>query len=277
MKQIYLFLTGILFSAMSFGQVIISEVYGGGGNTGAIYTNDYVVLYNKSAASVDITGWSLHYASATGTSWTNSVVFPATTILTPGQYYVIQCAAGTVGDGVPLPSTNYVVTPSTTFNMSATKGKLVLLNDATAPTSGTSCPSANVVDKVSWGTGDCPETASAPSGSNTTSIKRKVSGTQDTDDNSIDFEVLAPVLGVDDVNASFKNQVKFSSTIVKDNVRIFNEGKTNVELYNLNGQLLKTVNGSDEVTLDTAALAKGVYLVKVSQDSKSITQKIIKQ
>jgi uncharacterized protein len=37
--------------------VVISEVYGGGGNSGATWKNDFVELYNRSDASIDVTGW----------------------------------------------------------------------------------------------------------------------------------------------------------------------------------------------------------------------------
>jgi predicted extracellular nuclease len=51
--------------------VVISEVYGGGGNSGAPYNRDFIELYNKGAAAVDVSTWSVQYASATGTAWTN--------------------------------------------------------------------------------------------------------------------------------------------------------------------------------------------------------------
>lgn len=51
-------------SALSTG-VVISQVYGGGGNTGATYTNDFVELFNRGTTSVSINGWSIQYA-ATG-------------------------------------------------------------------------------------------------------------------------------------------------------------------------------------------------------------------
>ena len=41
--------------------IVISQLYGGGGNAGATYRNDYVELFNRGAAPVDITGWSLQY------------------------------------------------------------------------------------------------------------------------------------------------------------------------------------------------------------------------
>ena len=49
--------------------VVISQIYGGGGNSGATYHNDYVELYNRGAGPVDLTGWSLQYASSTGSGW----------------------------------------------------------------------------------------------------------------------------------------------------------------------------------------------------------------
>ncbi len=55
-----------LASAAS-SSVVISQVYGAGGNSGAAYQNDYVELFNLSGAPVSVTGWSVQYASATGT------------------------------------------------------------------------------------------------------------------------------------------------------------------------------------------------------------------
>ena len=43
----------------------ISQVYGGGGNSGSTYTNDFIELYNTSSAPVDISGWSVQYTGAT--------------------------------------------------------------------------------------------------------------------------------------------------------------------------------------------------------------------
>ena len=53
-------------SAMSTN-VVISQVFGGGGNTGAPYHNDFVELFNRTATPVSLAGWSVQYASATGT------------------------------------------------------------------------------------------------------------------------------------------------------------------------------------------------------------------
>ena len=47
--------------------IVISQIYGGGGNTGAQFTNDYIEIFNRGSTTVDVAGWSLQYASATGT------------------------------------------------------------------------------------------------------------------------------------------------------------------------------------------------------------------
>ncbi|MEO9209451.1 MAG: lamin tail domain-containing protein, partial [Ginsengibacter sp.] len=56
-----------LFSAQS--QVVINEIYGGGGNSGATYKNDFIELYNNSSTEVNLSGWSVQYASKAGSSW----------------------------------------------------------------------------------------------------------------------------------------------------------------------------------------------------------------
>ncbi len=45
--------------------VVISEVYGGGGNTGAPYTHDYIELYNRGTSPVALGGNSIQYTGAT--------------------------------------------------------------------------------------------------------------------------------------------------------------------------------------------------------------------
>ena len=66
-----------LLGSVTFAQsqtLVISQVYGGGGNSGATYSNDFIEIYNRGATAVDLTGWSIQYASAAG------VVFQMTTI-----------------------------------------------------------------------------------------------------------------------------------------------------------------------------------------------------
>ena len=82
--------------------VVIAQVYGGGGNSGATLTNDYIELYNRGTTAVDLTGWSVQYASAAGTSWqvTAAVRQHRAGRRLPGR----QESAGTGGtDALPTP------------------------------------------------------------------------------------------------------------------------------------------------------------------------------
>jgi len=165
--------------------VVVSEVYGGGGNAGAQYKNDFIELYNRGLSAVPLNGWSVQYGSATGTTWqvTNLGNFE----LQPGQHYLVQEGAG-AGNGVNLPTPD----ATGTIAMAATAGKVALVNTNSALTGA--CPtSANIIDLVGYGTtANCSETAPAGAPSNTTSASRKSGGSTDTNNNFADFEIVAP-------------------------------------------------------------------------------------
>jgi hypothetical protein len=44
-------------------------VYGGGGNAGSTYKNDFIELFNRGTSPVNVSGWSVQYASTAGTTW----------------------------------------------------------------------------------------------------------------------------------------------------------------------------------------------------------------
>src|SRR5262249_30090672 len=114
--------------------IVISQIYGGGGNSGALYTNDYVQLYNRGSSTVDISGWSLQYAPATGTGdWTGRQ--PLGGQIDPGHYYLIALASGGA-NGVQIPTAN--VTGA--INISQTTGKLALVDNGDLLTGSTRCP-----------------------------------------------------------------------------------------------------------------------------------------
>jgi predicted extracellular nuclease len=52
---------------------------------------------------VDLAGWSVQYASATGTGFFGANVTPLAGVLAPGQYYLVQQAQG-AGGTTPLPT-----------------------------------------------------------------------------------------------------------------------------------------------------------------------------
>src|SRR5689334_14648718 len=67
------------------------QVYGGSANAGATYKNDFIDLFNRGTSPVTVTGWSVQYASSTGSSWQ---VTNLTGAIQPGHYYLVQEAAG---------------------------------------------------------------------------------------------------------------------------------------------------------------------------------------
>ena len=86
--------------AWAASDLAISQVYGGGGNSGAPFTHDFVELFNRGQAPVSLGGKSIQYASATG-SFSNVFALPAATVQ-PGQYYLVQLAGGGQADRLDL-------------------------------------------------------------------------------------------------------------------------------------------------------------------------------
>jgi predicted extracellular nuclease len=167
------------------GNVVISQVYGGGGNSGATYKNDFIELRNTSDTAVNLTGWSVQYASASGDTW-QVTKLPDNFVLQPGQYLLVQEAVGAGGTtALPQPDA------TGTIPMGATGGKIALSSTAAA-LSGTR-PTANVVDFVGFGTATAFEgSAATPAVSNTLAALRKEGGCVDTDNNASDFTSTAP-------------------------------------------------------------------------------------
>jgi predicted extracellular nuclease len=157
--------------------IVISQVYGGGGNSGATLKNDFIELYNTGSDAVDVTGWTVQYGSSTGTTWSNRTVLAGT--IQPGHYYLIQEAAGSGG------TTNLPTPDATgTIAMSAAAGKVALVNNSTALSGA--CPTGpTIIDFVGYGSANCFEGAAAPGLSNTTADIRQ--NNVDTDNNSADF------------------------------------------------------------------------------------------
>jgi predicted extracellular nuclease len=162
--------------------IVISQVYGGGGNSGAPFTHDFIELFNPGSTTVNLSGWSVQYASASGTTWS---VTPLSGSIAPGGYYLIQEASNAaVGNPLPTPDA------TGTISMAAAAGK-VALSSSTTPFSGT-CPTC-AVDLVGYGGANCFE-GSGPTGSlgNTTAAIRKRGGCFDSDNNNVDFSVGSP-------------------------------------------------------------------------------------
>ncbi len=181
-----------LFSLIALGQsaladadIVVSQIYGGGGNSGASFRNDFIELFNRSGQTMDLTHWTIQYASSAGMSWQSHAL---SLQILPGHYALIQLGSGGF-NGQPLPTPD----STGTINLSATAGKVALVN-STSTLSGT-CPADEaIVDFVGYGTAAaCFEgSLPAPAAANALAIFRASAGCSDTDNNISDFFASAP-------------------------------------------------------------------------------------
>jgi endonuclease G len=165
--------------------IVISQVYGGGGNGGAAFQNDFVELYNPTLVAHDLSGWTIQYGAATGTTWQ---VQPLGGTIAPGEYYLIRLATnGAIGSVVPAANING------DLNMSGTNGKVALSRTGDA-LSGCPVGDPNLVDLIGYGTtANCREGATnAPTLSNALAAFRKNGGFTDTNVNGSDFVSGSP-------------------------------------------------------------------------------------
>jgi hypothetical protein len=194
----------VLFSITCFvyaqkaDHVVIAEVYGGGGNSGAYYDEDYIILYNPTSTSVDLSSWSVQYAPSTSSNWLTTTLSGT---ISAGSYYAIGEHEGSSGNSLPF-------TPDVTdsHSLATSDGKVALADNVTAFSTNdpqTDDNSAHLIDFVGYGGANSYEgSAAAPSPSNTESIRRldnrgnQTYGTNgsgwDTNDNGNDFYIATP-------------------------------------------------------------------------------------
>jgi hypothetical protein len=165
--------------------IIISQIYGGGGNSGAIFTHDFVELYNPTETAVDLTGWSVQYASSGATALFSGIA-PLTGSIQPKDYYLVQLAGLLTGSNLPTPNA------IGSINLSGTTGKVALVSNSNGILNSVEpIVNPNVVDFVGFGTATMFEGTVAPAPSNTLSIIRKLVGV-DTNNNGADFITSTP-------------------------------------------------------------------------------------
>ncbi len=168
--------------------VVVSQVFTGGGNTGAPFTSDFVELLNAGTSTVDLSGWTVQYAPASGTTWQATALAGS---IAPGHYFLVQLASGSTGSALPTPDA------TGTTNLSVSGGKVALAHDGTVLTCGAtagSCSSAATVeDLVGYGSAtDFEGSGPAPALSSSTAAVRADAGCTDTGSNAADFTAAAP-------------------------------------------------------------------------------------
>lgn len=135
---------------------------------------------------MNVTGWTVQYASAVGTTWTST---PLTGTIPVGGYYLVEEGSGGQGT-VVLPTPD----ASGGMNLNATSGKIALVSNSTL-LSGACPSSASIVDFIGYNsTANCYEgTFPAPSPSVVNSAQRYSQGCSDSDDNYQDFFIAVAV------------------------------------------------------------------------------------
>ncbi|WP_308211204.1 MULTISPECIES: ExeM/NucH family extracellular endonuclease [unclassified Microbacterium] len=166
--------------------VVISEVYGGGGNAGGAFNRDFIELANVSDAAVDLSGYSVQYASATGGNWQvtalSGVTLPAGAQLLIGQ-----------ATGADATQPGFTADVEGAIALSGSQGKVALVS-AQTPLSGSTglVDLPEVVDFVGWGAANhFAGTAAAPATGNSQSVSRNAEFSH-TADNAADFALATP-------------------------------------------------------------------------------------
>jgi hypothetical protein len=175
--------------------LVIRQVYSGGGVAGATYSHDYVELFNRSHLAVSLGGKSLQYASSEGAfnTGSNILALPAVS-LDPGQSFLIQLHGG--GNGPALPAADLVAQGASQIVLDKKSGKLAIVNTSTPLTNcgfeGSPCSTEAWIDFVAWGDASQAEGAAVAELSSTTSAQRKAGGCTDSGNNAADFDVATP-------------------------------------------------------------------------------------
>lgn len=166
--------------------LVISEVYGGGGNSGATFTHDFIELYNPTDEAISVDGWSVQWRSGGGTA--AATVTPLAGEVPAGSHYLVQQAKGAGGtEALPTPDAVGTIT------MGSSSGTAILATDTTAVNPGTDSFAGDpaVVDLVGVDSNVWEGSAKASAMSNSASSARNAAGA-DTDDNAADFTTGAP-------------------------------------------------------------------------------------
>lgn len=164
--------------------LVINEVYGAGGNSGAVYNADFVELYNPTTAAISLSGMRLQYRSAAGGVGGTATL--SGSVPAKSTFLVQMSAAGSTGAALPTP--DLVASPAI---LMAAAGGQTILGTATTYGTGNLAAAANVIDMIGASGSNSYEGSAAGSASATVSLNRAANGV-DTNVNSADFRTTAP-------------------------------------------------------------------------------------
>ncbi|GAA5096706.1 hypothetical protein GCM10023210_30780 [Chryseobacterium ginsengisoli] len=276
------FFSFIIFNA----QIVINEIYGGGGNSGSSLKNDYIILKNIGSETSSLNGATIQYASASGKF--NQYHTLPNIVLNPGQSFLIQ--EGTSGGGATdLPTPDFIATDILNFDGSSNSsfglqiatnsGKVALVNNSTQITD---LKSSSIMDLVEYGTTEnqLTNSESIPSLSSTTALRRTSDNLPNnnfilTTPNPINSTYGNPAIADVDYNYSKFNFI-VNSFVKENNEVVFGGEVQDVKVYNEFGKVVlksptKTASG-----LNLIELPKGKYTVTGMINNSPVSQQIVK-
>lgn len=178
--------------------LVIATVYAGGGNAGAPFDRDFVVIVNRGVGVVSTAGVSIQYASGAGSSGLGSTEATRTLLpevsLEAGGAILITGASGVTG----APITVNDAQDDTPLALATSGGRLALVigteplgcNGASIPCS--EAAAQRVIDVVGWGNAAWAYGDPAPAMQNGNALQRLSDGCTDTAHNGDDFVLDAP-------------------------------------------------------------------------------------
>ena len=185
------------------GDLVLSQIYSGGGNPGSTYQNNYIEIFNRTNSAVSFDRWRISLAEATG-GFNQTFSFSSSRGISigAGKYLLIGLGPNSA-NGAPVPADLFTppdpiivpgFPPFPPINISPS-GKIYITPPDTTPLfSPCPLPNAVIVDFVGYGTAaNCSE-GSGPTGnigSNTAAL-RKSGGCTDSNNNAGDFLVGNP-------------------------------------------------------------------------------------
>ncbi len=174
---------GVGVTSTSCSPVVISQVYPGGGNSGATLNVDFVELHNRTSSAVNLSGWSLQYQSVSAPSWAS---FPLSSTIPPWGFLLVQIGSpGAAGSAV----SSDVTWPA--MGLGAAAGKVALATTPSTLLNGCPLPNSIIMDLVAWGATSCSEGTPAAVPTSAQSLLRQ-SSCQDTGSNLVDFTLVTP-------------------------------------------------------------------------------------
>jgi hypothetical protein len=284
MRKIFTLIGFTSFIIFTNAQIVISEIYSGGGNSGSALKSDYIILKNIGSEKASLNEATIQYAPATG-SFNQYHTLPNIT-LNPGQSYLIQEATNG-GGAVDLPSPDFIANEILNFDgasnsslgleMAAASGKIVLANNDVQVKDA---KSENVVDFAVYGTANSvPVFASTVN----TAFKRVSENPEDSISNFV-LATANPInsangnIAISDVDINYSKFNFIVNSFVKENNEItFGTEVENVKVYDEYGQVVMKSPTKTATGLNLIELPKGKYTVTGTINNAPVSQQIVKE